>query len=455
MGRLQTWKAFVVPKAHRVAEFLVSQGITLAGNLFYGLLCVRLLPVSEYAKFVVVFAIQGSLVVLLDIGITGSIIPLVGERIDDRQLIADYVASLRQLAHRIYAVIAPATLVAYPLLVRNRHWSWQVVAAMVAIVLVSSWFARISAAYGAVLIIRRDHRRWYRAQMTSSLGTLVLLGVFLALHRLNAFSAILINVAGIISVAATYFFRARALLGTPGVPSKEKRTAIVQLTLPAVPSVICFALHGQLALFLIMIFGHTGSVASVGALSRLGQVFVLFSQMNPILVEPYFARLPRSQLRANYLAAVALAGCFGLGIVALARAFPELFLWILGPKYADLRTEVVLVMISGAMGLVGGLMACINGSRRFVYHRFVLSDNFITVLVQAALIWKMDLSTVKAVLVFNTLSLLPTFATGVGTALYGFARGGRRIIGLDYLPESDSGVEGLPTAAHYRTGEAE
>jgi hypothetical protein len=44
-----------VPKVHRVIEFLASQGIAVAARLFYGFLCVRLLPIPEYAKFAVVF----------------------------------------------------------------------------------------------------------------------------------------------------------------------------------------------------------------------------------------------------------------------------------------------------------------------------------------------------------------------------------------------------------------
>ena len=155
-GNIQTAKAFFLPKLHRIAEFLLSQGVTIACNLLFGLLCVRLLPIGEYAKFVVVFAIQGSLMVLLDVGISGAFVPLIGDRIDDRQLIADYLASLRQIAHWLYAIAAPLTVVAYPLLVRNRHWSWQTVAAMIVIVLVSAWFARVGASYGSVLIVRRD-----------------------------------------------------------------------------------------------------------------------------------------------------------------------------------------------------------------------------------------------------------------------------------------------------------
>ena len=83
MERIQAAKVFFLPKVHRVAEFLASQGIAMAGSLLYGLLCIRLLPIGEYAKFVVVFAAQASLMVLMDVGISGTFIPIVGERIDD------------------------------------------------------------------------------------------------------------------------------------------------------------------------------------------------------------------------------------------------------------------------------------------------------------------------------------------------------------------------------------
>jgi O-antigen/teichoic acid export membrane protein len=413
---------------HRIAEFLVSQGITTIGNMLYGFLCIRLLPVGEYAKFVVVFSIQASLMILLDIGISGTFIPLIGERIEDRKLIADYLASLRQIAHWLFAIAAPIAAVAYPLLVRNRHWSWQTVAAMVVIVIVSAWFARVGSAYGAVLLVRRDRRRWYRAQMATSFGALALLGVFVLFHWFGAFSAILINVARVIAVALIYYLRTQTLLGVKGVASKEKRTAVIQLCLPAVPSVIYYALGGQISVFLITYFGRTAAVASVGALSRLGQIFALLMPINGILLEPYFARLPKEKLKSHYLMAIAAAGACGGGIVALARLFPGLFLWVLGPKYAGLQTEVVLIIASGAIGLVAGVMATINGSRRFIYYSLVLTDNILTLILQAIYIWKVDLSTVKAVLWFNIFTMVPTVVTGVITAFYGFARGGRKIV---------------------------
>lgn len=430
MTHEQRWKTFLAQKMHRIVEFLTSQGITMAGNLFYGFLCVRLLPIPEYAKFVVVFAIQGSLVVFMDAGFSGSLAPLIGERIEDRQLIADYVASLRQIAHWLYALIAVAAIFVYPALVRNRHWSVPVVAAMIGILLVSTWFARVGANYGSVLLLRRDRRRWYRHQMASSLGTLALLGVFLAFHWLNGFSAILINVAGIIGVALANYRRAGQLLGVVGVASKEKRTAIIHLTLPSMSSVLFYALQGPLSVVLIAMFGRTAGVASVGALGRLGQVFGVFGPMNAVLLEPYFASLPKRHLKANYLAAVTITAVCGLTVIAMARVFPELFLWILGAKYKDLRSELVLQMISSAIGLLGGVIATVNVSRRFVYHPLIISDNIITLVVQAVFIWKVDLSTVAAVLFFNIATQLPSLCTGVIAAFYGFAYGGRRIVGI-------------------------
>jgi len=435
VGHTQAAKAFFLPKLHRVAEFLVSQGITIAASFLYGLLCIRLLPLGEYAKFVVVFAIQASLMVLLDVGISGTFIPLVGERIEDRQLIADYLASLRQIAQWLFAIAAPLTVVGYPFLVRNRNWNWQTVTAMIAIVLVSAWFARVGSSYGSVLIIRRDRKRWYQTQIVSSLGALALLGILYALHLFGAFTAILISVAKIIWVAYDYYSRAHHLLGVKGTPSKEKRTAIVQLTLPAIPSVVYYALAGQISVFLITIFGRTAAVASVGALTRLGQIFTLLSPMNAILVEPYFARLPRERLKLHYLLAVAAASACGAGMVALARIFPGLFLWVLGSKYAGLRTEVVLVILAGAIGLVGGVIASVNGSRRFTYYSFVLTDNVVTLIVQVVFIWKVDLSTVQAVLWFNIATITPTFVIGILAAFYGFAKGGRRVAGIDYRLE--------------------
>ena len=110
----------ITSRIRTLVHFFAAQGITMAGNLLYGLLCVRLLPSSQYAKFVVVFAVQGTIIALMDVNFTGTLVPLVGERIHDHKLIADYVASLRQLSNWAYAIVGSGLVLFYPFLVRNR-----------------------------------------------------------------------------------------------------------------------------------------------------------------------------------------------------------------------------------------------------------------------------------------------------------------------------------------------
>jgi len=434
MGPLKHLVSFTAPKLRPLVRFLTSQGITLAGNLLYGLLCVRWLPTADYAQFVVLFGIQGSLAVLMDIGASGSIVPLVGQDIHNRQLIADYIASLRQLAHRLYIIMGVGLILTFPLLVRHRNWGWRTVLAMIGILLVSSWFVRVSAAYGAVLILLRDRPKWYMGQMISSLGTLAVLLIFTAVHWLNAFSAILINVSGIVFMGLFYYHRSRQLLATEGIPTPAKRSAIVRLTLPNVPSAIFYALQGQITLMLITYFGRTSGVASIGALGRLGQIFVLFGQMNPLLVEPYFARLRPEKFKSSYFSAITIVALICIGVTAFSATFPELFLWVLGPQYKNLTQEVIYVVAASSLGYFGGVLWVIHSSRKYIYWWNNIATIVVTVSIQLAFILKADLSSVKTLLLLNLVTASGGFLITMLAGVYGFIKGPRLVEPHDQVP---------------------
>ena len=417
-----------------VLQFLAAQGLTMFGSLLYGILCVRLLPTAEYAKFVVLFGVQATMVILMDVNFSGTLIPLVGERTEDRKFIADYVATLRRLADWLFAFVGVIALFAFPWLVRNRGWDRRTEWEMIAILLVACWFLRVSGAYGAVLILLRDRTSWYRGQMISSFGTLALLLILVSLHRLNGLTAILLNVLGMVFVGTFYFLRARTLLGVKGKPSAEKRRSIIRLALPNVPQAIFFAMQGQIALFLIAIFGHTASVASVGALGRLGQLFALLMQMNPLITSPYFAQLPRQRLAKSYTIALLIAGSATLFLGVLASRVPGLFLWVLGPKYHDLRTEVVLVIAAGGVACFGDTLWTIHSARRFVYW----TNNFLNIVcilaVQILFIRHADLSRVRSVLWLNLATNIVSTLINALTGVYGLLKGPRIVDDAPLVP---------------------
>jgi O-antigen/teichoic acid export membrane protein len=432
MTALARANRFFAPKILQIAHFASKQGIAAIGNLLYGLLCVRILPVADYAKFAVLFGYMGSLTVLLDVGVAGTLAPLVGEQITNLPLIANYVASIRQIILRLYTFVAPLAIFCFVFLVRKQQWGAVVVAQMLAALLVSAWFARVSSSYGAVLILRRDRSQYYRIQILGSLGSLGVLLILWLLGWMNLYAAVLLNVAQVIFIATSYYRRARQLLGVQGHAIAQQRKAIIRLAMPNAPSVIFYATQGQVTLMLITLFGHTASnVAGVGALARLGQILAFVAQMNPILIEPFFAKLEAGRLKRTYLAAAAIVVVCSAAYTGLAFAFPEAFLWVLGPKYSQLRLEVSLVILGSAMHYVAGVMWTIHSSRRFVYWWSNVAQIALTLIVQAILIWRMDLSTVRNVLLFNIISGIVTMLVTAAVGVYGFTRGPQK---LEHIP---------------------
>jgi O-antigen/teichoic acid export membrane protein len=415
-----------IQKGRSILGYFTVQGITIATNLLYGLLCVRLLPSSEYAKFVVVFGVQGTLVVLMDLNFSGTIIPLIGERVHDHKLIADYVASLRRLSYWLFGIVGAGTVICFPFLVKHRNWDWSVVGSMIGILLVSTWFVRVGSAYGAVLILLGKRPIWYRAQMISSVGTLLLLGVFWAQHSLGPFTAILINVLGLVYVGIEYYRQAHRLLGTGGRASGRFIRAIIGLALPNIPQAIFFALQAQISLFLITFFGHTQGVSSVGALARLGQIFIIFKQANMLFVEPYFAKLSVTRVRSRYAFTLLVAGMIGLAVVQLTYFYPQALLWVLGPQYRNLGFEVQLAVAASAVSFFSSVLWTIHSARRFVFWWNVILSMVLTLAVQILFVIKADMSTVRSVLMLNLAMNLASLASNIMAGAYGFLKGGRQ-----------------------------
>jgi len=425
MNQINRLRIFSAPKLRSISEFLSLQGITIAANLLYGFLCVRILPLTEYAKFAVVFGFSGTLNILMDVNFSGTLAPLIGTHVDDRTLIADYVASLRHLAYRLYVVVGVGAIFVYPIMVRHQSWDWWTVSAMVAILLAVSWLVRLSGSYGAVLIVCRYRAPWYRAQLIASLGTLALLLTFWSIHCLSAFAAILINVAGMAFVSFSNYFYAQKVLACKGNSTREKRNAIIHLAMPNMPNAIFYAFQGQIALLLITIFGHTSAVAGVGALSRLSQIFLFFGQMNFLLLEPYFARLPESKFKRNYAAAVIVEIILCLVVSGTALTFPQIFLWILGHKYNGLSREVFLAIAGSSLSYFSGVLWGLHSARKFVYWWASSAYIFLTIAVQVWFICRIDLSTVRAVLELNIVTACVSVLMNALAGVYGMIYGPR------------------------------
>ena len=121
-----------------------------------------------------------------------------------------------------------------------------------------------------------------------------------------------------------------------------------------------------------------------------------------------------------------VAGIFCLLMTGLAKSFPQAFLWILGHKYSGLRFEVQLMIAGSAIGFFSAILWLVHWARKFVYWWNGVMTIALTIAVQVLFIWKVDLSTVRAVLMLNLAVSGVGLLVNVLTGIYGFVFGPRR-----------------------------
>jgi hypothetical protein len=162
-------------------------------------------------------------------------------------------------------------------------------------------------------------------------------------------------------------------------------------------------------------------------LARLGQLFAIFLQMNPLLTEPYFAKLPKELLKKRYAVALLVAAVTCTSVALVASEFPQLFLWLLGPQYSSLHLEVKLAIAAGAVSCFSGVLWSIHSARRFVYWWNVIFSMALVVTVQALCVVEFNMSTIRGVLLLNLATNLAFLFVNVLSGAYGFLKGPREV----------------------------
>jgi hypothetical protein len=174
------------------------------------------------------------------------------------------------------------------------------------------------------------------------------------------------------------------------------------------PNSIYYCLQSQLTIWLITIFGSATAVADVGALGRLSVVFRMISSVMGNVVFPRFARVHEpAMLWRRYWQILGGFCAVSLAMLLFTAAVPEVLLWILGPKYAHLRQELFLMILSAVMWSVLGTMWQLNVTKGWIVSPWALIP--ISIATEATLIYLLDLSQVRNVLILNILGTIPGF----------------------------------------------
>ena len=398
----------VIARARLLTKFVSVQVLVQLVGAASGILLVRALTRQEYAYFIIANSFLATISILADSGVGIGLTSIGGRVWQDRFRFGELINTALRL-RRYLALIAVAVVT--PILVwmlTSNGASIPYSAVLTLAVLVALNYQLTASVLG---VVPRLHSEVGRVQKLDAFAAVVRLGLLAAAYLIFLDAAVALF-AGAVGVVGQYLFLKRWAADhiEPRAPvNREDQATILGIVKHQAPNAVFYCLQGQLTVWLISIFGSTANVAEIGALGRLGMIFAVISAVMSSIVLPGFARCQSAQvLRRRYFQIVGGFLLMGAGLIVVAALFPEQLLWILGGKYAHLRDELLLMMTMSAFNALIAAMWSLNSTRAWIEYSWLNIPGVI--LAQVVLLLSVDISTVKGVLTFGILSLVPTLA---------------------------------------------
>jgi O-antigen/teichoic acid export membrane protein len=405
--------------ARRIGNYAAVQVIVQLLAFTSGILLVRWLPQREYAYFTIANAMQATLNLLADIGISVGLISIGGRVWQDRhrfgELINTGLVVRRKLAAAAAILVSP---ILYAMLARNGA-PFAYASLLIGIVLIGFVLQFSIDVFAVVPRLRSDIGKIQIIDLTCATVRLLLI---VGLVYVFATAGLAVGIATATFVLQFFLLRSYAtkVVDLKAAENAEDRQEILRFVKTLAASTLFYCFQGQITVFLISLFGrHAASVAEVGALGRLAMIFTVVMNMLTNVFVPAFARCQnKRKLRALYLLVAGSVALFGAAVLAAAALFPEQFLFVLGNRYTHLHRELLLMVGSAVVSAFGGTLWMLNASKAWINGSWLYIP--LTLATQFALIPFTDFSRVDSLLLFNLISLLPSLFLNFALSVRGF-----------------------------------
>ena len=410
-------RAFV--HARRIGSYAVVQGFVQVIAFASGILLVRWLPQREYAYFTIANAMQATLMLLADIGISTGLISIGGRVWQDRhrfgELINTGLAIRRKLSLAAVIIVAP---ILYAMLAKNGATPTYT---FLLIAFVLAGFS-IQLSIDVFSVVPRLHSDISRIQKIDFTCAIVRLVLIVGLIYLFATAGLAVAIASATFLLQYFLLRAYAakVVDLNANENPEDRREIVRLIKSLAANALFYCFQGQITVFLISFFARqAASVAEVGALGRLAMIFTVLMNMLTNIFVPACARC-HNKRKLGYLYAVIAGGVvlFSAAVLAGAALFPDQFLSVLGNRYAHLHHELVLMIGVAVISAIAGTLWLLNAAKAWVAGSWLYIP--LTLATQVALIPFTDFSSVAGVLIFNLISVVPSLLLNLFLSVRGF-----------------------------------
>ncbi|MEL0653256.1 polysaccharide biosynthesis protein [Algibacter sp. TI.3.09] len=338
-----------------------------------GILIIRLLPVEEYALYILANTMLGTMTVLADGGISQGVMAEGGKVWKDKDKLGIVLATGLDLRRKfaIGSLIIAIPILLY-LLIDNG--ASLITSILIALSVIPAFYASLSDTLLQIVPkLHQNIKPLQRNQVEVSIVRLLILFLTLFIFPISII-AILAN--GFPRIYGNIKLRkiTKEHSNIASEPSPEVRKNILKVVKRIMPGSIYYAISGQLIIWLVSIFGNTTNIAQIGALGRFSMLFALIQTICHFLIIPKFSifNSTSKNLRLHFFKfQLLLIVLFSL-IVMISYFFSDYMLWILGDKYFGLNYELLLVLISSAIVTISGINFNIGASKGWPSNSIIL-----------------------------------------------------------------------------------
>jgi O-antigen/teichoic acid export membrane protein len=377
-------------------RFTVVQIVVQLLAMLVSLLLVRSMPKAQYAYYTIAMALLSTVLQLSDSGMTSGLQAVGGPDHTDDHRMGQLVRTGIALRRMMYLLAAAIVLPILPYMLWRAGASYSIIFETLLLVILATQLQLVVGIYSAVPRLRGavGVLQWI-AFAGAILRLLLILPAYF--HHMSLGVALIAQVVAGVGQVWILSRWSNRNLDMKAEPDNGIRSGVWKIVRAQIPYEIYGVFQGQISVWLITLFGSTGQIADLGALTRLGVVFVIIPQVINTVLTPRLSRCVQpGRLRTLYWQVFSAYIIFTGACLGAVLIRPDLVLRLLGQQYSHLHGDFILAMILAAVSILQGGALAMNMSKGWVvpaYYGITL-----TILTQVVAFSLVNLSTVRGVL---------------------------------------------------------
>ncbi len=369
------WQKYAAPLRDLTAKMAVASSGTLAYqaiSFVAGILVIRILAIEQYALFGLSLVIGGVLNRLADAGVSQAALSIAGRLHGDRIQIGQLHQSCRNTLRRNALVGASLALPVW-LYTASRHSDeWWVLVA-IGIILVAGFLADLGRAIYTNLLLLQGEIKF--CQAVDVAGALLRLLILVCLLWAAPYALLAVAVGSVVVGVQRLVLRRRCrkYIDLVAPFSGEFDLEVKRFMRRLFPTALYASFSQQILFFLVATSASTAVLATVAAIGRLGQVFLVTTPLCRSVFVPMLARAHGSKeavLRYALLTALAWGIAVSLGSVFLI--WPGLAEILLGKAYAGHTLEVRLFFVGATLFALTSILTLFNNTKGWLMPPWVI-----------------------------------------------------------------------------------